>query len=215
MANDPASRPPEKFFNDKESSDCIKNLPETINSNNKSNNDKNNKEKVNMIDEGKKKSKNIEDDTLMAKTPQHEDTDTTYIERALQLATQAVIINKRITTPVMLETQPVKGRSNINVALVHLNIFIAIKKIDPTLKLITEKASIDTVIQFPKGDDYTKLFTNLFKDNRTSTVYITHKMESAKSVSDLKHGTNNNMTHIFFCARLERRIPKASKNPFV
>ena len=75
------------------------------------------------------------------------------------------------------------------------------KNTDPTLKLITENASIDTVIQFPKGDDYTKLFTNLFKDNRTSTVHITHKIESTKSVSDLKKGTNNDMTHIFFCAR--------------
>ena len=81
-----------------------------------------------MIDEGKKKSKNIENDTLMAKTPQNEDTDTTYIRRALQLVTEAVIIHKRIITPVMLETKPVKGRSNINVALAHLNIFIAIKK---------------------------------------------------------------------------------------
>ena len=78
------------------------------------------------------------------------------------------------------------------------------KKIDPTLKLITENASIETVMQFSKGDNDTKLFTNIFKDNKTSTVYITHKIESAKSVSDLKNGTNNDMTNIFY-ALVEKR----------
>ena len=52
-------------------------------------------------------------------------------------------------------------------------------------------------MQFPKGEDYTKVFTNLVKDNRTSTVYVTHKIESAKSVSDLKHGNNSDMTNTF------------------
>ena len=33
-----------------------------------------------MIDEGKNKSKNLENDSLMAKNPQNEDTDTTHIE---------------------------------------------------------------------------------------------------------------------------------------
>ena len=107
----------------------------------------------------------------MAKNLQNEDTDTTHIERILKLATQVIIVNKSITTPVVLEIKPVKGRSNLNVALAHLNIFIALKKIDPTLKLITDNSSIDTVMQFTKGDDYTKVFINLFKDNRT-LLYI-------------------------------------------
>ena len=71
------------------------------------------------------------------------------------------------------------------------------KRTDPTLKLIGDNISIDTVIQFPKGEDYTKVFTILVKDNRTSTVYVTHKIESARSVSDLKHGNNSDMTNIF------------------
>ena len=71
------------------------------------------------------------------------------------------------------------------------------KKTDPTLKLIGDNISIDTVIQFPKGEDYTKVFTILVKDNRTSTVYVTHKIESARSVSDLRHGNNSDMTNIF------------------
>ena len=70
---------------------------------NNNNNDKNNKGNDNSSEEKKQKSKNIENDILMAKTPQNEDTNTTIIERTLQLATQAVIVNKRIITPVTLE----------------------------------------------------------------------------------------------------------------
>ena len=139
----------------------------------------------------------MENDILTAKIPQNEDTDTTLIERTLQLTTLAVIINKRIITPVILELKPVKGKSNVNVALAHLNIFIAMKKTDPTLKLITKNASINKVIQLPTGDDYTNVSTNLVKDTRKSSVYTTHNIESAKSVLKLKNRTNNNMTNIF------------------
>ena len=70
------------------------------------------------------------------------------------------------------------------------------KMTDPTLKLITDKISINTIMQFLKGEDYTKVFTNIVTDNKTSTVYVTHKIESAKSVSDLKHGNNSDMINI-------------------
>ena len=86
----------------------------------------------------------------MAKNSKNEDTETTNSERTLHLAIQAVIINKRITTRVTLEIKPILGRSKFNIALAHLNIFIAMKKTDPTLKLITDNVSIDTIMQFPK-----------------------------------------------------------------
>ena len=105
----------------------------------------------------------------MAKTPQNEDTDTTIIEQTLQPATQSVIVNKRITTPVTLELNPILGRLNLNIALAHLNIFIATKKTDPTLKLISDNISIDTLMQFPKREDYTKVFTNLVKKINKNT----------------------------------------------
>ena len=47
-----------------------------------------------MINEGKHINKKMENDTLMAKTPQNEDTDTTYSKRTLQVAIQAVIIKQ-------------------------------------------------------------------------------------------------------------------------
>ena len=62
------------------------------------------------------------------KTPKNEDAEIKHAEQTLQLATQADIVNKRITIPVILEIKPLHGRSNLNIALAHRNIFIAIKR---------------------------------------------------------------------------------------
>ena len=80
------------------------------------------------------------------KPPKNEDAEIEHAEQTLQLATQADIVNKRITIPVILEIKPLHGRSNLNIALAHLNIFIAIKRTNSTLKLITKNASIDIVM---------------------------------------------------------------------
>ena len=62
------------------------------------------------------------------KPPKNEDAEIKHAEQTLQLATQADIVNKRITIPVILEIKPLHGRSNLNIALAHRNIFIAIKR---------------------------------------------------------------------------------------
>ena len=87
MATDPAPRPPEKVLKDEGSPKSKITTPPTPNFMNNNNNDKNNKGNDNSSEEKKQKSKNIENDILMAKTYQNEDTNTTIIERTLQLAT--------------------------------------------------------------------------------------------------------------------------------
>ena len=67
MANEPAPRPPEKVLNDKESPESKIGTPPTTNFMNNNNNDKNNKGNDNSSEEKKQKSKNIENDILMAK----------------------------------------------------------------------------------------------------------------------------------------------------
>ena len=61
----------------------------------------------------------------------------TMTQRTIEVATAAVIVNHRITTPVTLQLRPSKGSTNLNVLKGHKNIFSAMKLIDPTLKLIT------------------------------------------------------------------------------
>lgn len=67
--------------------------------------------------------------------------------RTLQISTTAVIVNKRITTPVTLENRPKHGSSYLNIVQAHRNIFISMKKKDFSLKLITETQIIDTELQ--------------------------------------------------------------------
>ena len=68
---------------------------------------------------------------------------------------------------------------------------------DPALKIISNEIVIDTELQFPDGNDYTNVFTKLIKCPRTSRVYISHKIESAKSITELKYGNNKEITNIF------------------
>ena len=120
------------------------------------------------------------------------------MQRTIQIATAAVIVNKRITTPVTLQIRPNKGSSNVNVAVAHRNIFSAMKLKDPTLKIITPQNDIiDTLLQFPEGNDYLKTFSKIIKDSKDSRIYISHHIESARALGELKHGSKQDMSNIF------------------
>ena len=88
-------------------------------------------------------------DALMAKTPRITNIvdDETPTQRAIQIVTAAVIVNKRITPPVTLQIIPNKGSSNVCVTLIHCNIFSVMKLKDPTLKIINpQNKIIDTLL---------------------------------------------------------------------
>ena len=112
----------------------------------------------------------------------------------IEIATVAVVVNRRITTPVTLQLRPSKESTNLNVLKAHKNIFSAMKLIDPTLKLITfQKDIIDTTDQFLSSTlEYTTKFKNFHKDPKTSHVYISHKIESATPLAKSNMATDNN-----------------------
>ena len=120
-------------------------------------------------------------------------------QRTIEVASAAVIINNRITTPVTLQIRPKSGKSSIEIAQIHRNIFHAMKMIDPTLKIITfQNKSIDTFDQFPIDEtSYTETFKDINKDPKTSRVYISFKIESSKHMSEIKHGSTTNVSNIF------------------
>ena len=131
----------------------------------------------------------------MAKTPENEENDDNTMQRTIKIATAVVIINKRITTPVTLQIRPNKGSSSVNVAVAHRNIFSAMKLKDPTLKIITPQDDIiDTLLQFPEGTDYTETFTKIIKDSKDSRIYISHHIESARALGELKHDSKQDMS---------------------
>ena len=73
------------------------------------------------------------------------------------------------------------------------------KLIDPTLKLITfQNETIDTTDQFPSSaTEYTSKFTNVYKDSKSSRVYISHKIESAIPLGEIKYGNRQQLSNIF------------------
>ena len=110
-------------------------------------------------------------------------------QRKIDNATTVVTINKRITTQVTLEICPANGVSNMNVAQAHRNIFIAIKLIEPTVKIITPtEVTIDSLggLLF-EAVEYTSTFTEFIKCPRSVRVYTTFKFESSRPISDVKH----------------------------
>ena len=89
--------------------------------------------------------------------------------------------------------------TNLNVLKAHQNIFSAMKPIDPTLKIITfQNETIDTIDQFPSSAaEYTSKFKDVHKDPKSSRVYISHKIESAISLGDIKYGNKQQLSNIF------------------
>ena len=91
----------------------------------------------------------------------------------------------------------VEYRSGKNGGVGRCDVSIIMTKKDPSLKLITKTQTIDTELQLPHEEEYTKVFTNLFKCNKTSKVNIRQTIESAKELAEIKHGNNKGMTNMF------------------
>ena len=120
-------------------------------------------------------------------------------QRTIEIATAAVIVNHQIVIPVTLQLRPSKGSTNLNVLKAHKNIFFAMKLIHPTLKLITfQNETIDTTYQFPSSAlEYISKFKNLYKDPKTSRVYISHKIENVIPLGETKYGTRQQLSNSF------------------
>ena len=73
------------------------------------------------------------------------------------------------------------------------------KIIDPTLTLFTfQNETIDTTDQLPSSAlEYTSKFKDFYKDPKTSRVYISHKIESAISLGEIKYGNRQQLSNIF------------------
>ena len=123
----------------------------------------------------------------------------TKVQRIIDISTTAVRINKIFTTLVTLESRPSKDTSNLNVAQTHRNIFMALKLIEPTLKFLTPRNfTIDSLDDFPsKVSEYISIFNEVTKEPKSFRVYISFKIESTRSLGDLKYGNNAHIESIF------------------
>ena len=76
---------------------------------------------------------------------------------------------------------------------------MALKLIEPTVKFITlGNSTSDSHEEFPfEAYNYISMFNDFTKCPKSSRVYISFKIESSRSLGDLKHGNNTHMANIF------------------
>ena len=119
-------------------------------------------------------------------------------QRTIEVATVAVIVNSKVTTPVTLQIKPKNEKANTKIAQIHRNIFYAMKMIEPTQEVITfQDKIIDTFDQFTiDAKTYTETFKNINTFPKTSRVYISFKVESSNTISELNHGSYTNLPNI-------------------
>ena len=108
-------------------------------------------------------------------------------------------MNNIITTPVTLQLRPSKGSTNINVLKAHQKIFSAMTLVDPTLKSLLFKTNkLTPRINFNPPNQSTLPRSKIFiKNTKSSIVYISHKIESAIPLGDIKYGNKQQLSNIF------------------
>ena len=123
----------------------------------------------------------------------------TTTQRITEEATNTVIVKNKITTPVTFQHRPSKGSTNLNVLKAHQHIFSALQLIEPTLRIITfHNETIDTSDQFQSSAlKYTSTFRDFYKDPKSSRVYVSHKIEFAIPLGNIKYGNRQQLPIIF------------------
>ena len=157
-------------------------------------------ENITTSEGNKNEEKTPEIDIIMLKDPAlPADANNKMRQRTIDRATAVVIVNNRITTLITLRLRPTKGSTILNVLKSHKNIFSAMKFIEPRLKLIAfQNEIIYTSDQFSSfAAEYTYNFEEFYKCSKSSRVYISHKIESAIPLGDIKHGNRQQLSIIY------------------
>ena len=67
-----------------------------------------------------------------------------------------------------------------------------------TLNSITvNNTIIESIDQFSDNQNYTNTFKNLYCENKSGRIYIAHKIESSKTIREIKYGSRNCLSNIF------------------
>ena len=120
-------------------------------------------------------------------------------QRMITIASDTVISNNRVTTPITLQFSPSNKSALFNVAHAHKIISSEIEIFDATLKFITfDKKTIDSIDHFPsETKEYTSIFKDLHQDKTvTFRIYVSYKIEFSKTLAELKHGSRNSPSNI-------------------
>ena len=119
-----------------------------------------------------------------------------YHNRDVAHAAEVRYENNRYITSANVELGSTESDNTVNIASKHRKLFVVIKLIDPSAKIITDD---DTVIhhpkEFPMEADYATKFT-IINDRKSCfpRSFVRHVIGSTRTVLSMKHGDDNIMT---------------------
>ena len=118
--DEPTDQPPapgETFDDDNENKKTFKKKTTTFAT---STDNPQSKENITIVDEEKNNDQRPENEILTLKDPElPPNANNTMTQRTIEIATAAVIVNHRITTPVTLQLRPSKGSTTLNALKPH------------------------------------------------------------------------------------------------
>ena len=118
--DEPTDQPPapgENFDDDTENKKTVKKKTTTFDT---STDNPQSKENITIVDEEKNNDQPQEIEILTLKDPElPPNANNTMTQRIIEIATAAVIVNHRITTPVTLQLRPSKGSTTLNALKPH------------------------------------------------------------------------------------------------
>ena len=113
-----------------------------------------------------------------------------FYQHRIEHATTITIVNDRYTTTCTLQIRPIKDETVTSTQTIHSRIFDAIKEIeDSTVIISLDQKHIHHDKDMPKEEDNTKVFKNWRMCNATKRKYVSIKLESTQTLSQLKYGS--------------------------
>ena len=134
-------------------------------------------------------------------------------QRRIEHATAATVDNDRYTTICTLEIRPAKDDTVTTTNTIHRRIFDTIKEIDESTVIISlDQLRITHDKDIPTEGEYKTVFKDWRKCNVTKREYVSFKLESTQTISQLKYGSySNNNKRIFKTLRKDFALLRMRK----
>ena len=116
------------------------------------------------------------------------------LQRIIQQANQATICDDRYTTPVAIKFTTDSNGSPITISEKHANLYVALRKIDDTVKFINmDNVTYDDPSDIPQDESYIEHFPLDITHRKERCIYVQCKLNSKIPLNKFKHGERNIM----------------------
>ena len=116
------------------------------------------------------------------------------LHRIIQQANQATICDDRYITPVAIKFTTDSNGNPITISEKHANLYVALRKIDDTVKFINmDNVIYDDPSNIPQDESYIEHFPLDITHRKDRCIYVQCKLNSKIPLNKFKHGERNIM----------------------